>query len=121
VLLRYACIQIIQIGHECDLALLTVEEEKFWNDTFPLTFGDVPQLQDSVTVIGYPAGGDNISVTKVHVVKRDHVWFRALSPPFCKTDALFLSAALFWLSLNVSAIHLGCGVSCCCQSVFTRC
>lgn len=48
----------------CDLALLSVESEEFWRDVEPLKFGRLPVLQDSVTVVGYPLGGDTISVTK---------------------------------------------------------
>ncbi|GAU46915.1 hypothetical protein TSUD_402960 [Trifolium subterraneum] len=48
----------------CDLALLSVESEEFWRDVKPLKFGRLPHLQDSVTVVGYPLGGDTISVTK---------------------------------------------------------
>ncbi|CAJ2629198.1 protease Do-like 2, chloroplastic [Trifolium pratense] len=48
----------------CDLALLSVENEEFWKDAKPLRFGRLPNLQDSVTVVGYPLGGDTISVTK---------------------------------------------------------
>ncbi|CAK8572866.1 unnamed protein product [Lathyrus sativus] len=48
----------------CDLALLSVESEEFWRDVEPLRFGHLPHLQDSVTVVGYPLGGDTISVTK---------------------------------------------------------
>lgn len=29
----------------------------------PVEFGTLPQLQDAVTVVGYPIGGDTISVT----------------------------------------------------------
>ena len=28
-----------------------------------MEFGDLPALQDAVTVVGYPIGGDTISVT----------------------------------------------------------
>ncbi|WJX13745.1 Protease Do-like 2, chloroplastic [Trifolium repens] len=48
----------------CDLALLSVESEEFWRDVKPLKFGRLPHLQESVTVVGYPLGGDTISVTK---------------------------------------------------------
>lgn len=51
------------VGHECDLALLRVEEPSFWDSMYPLEFGDIPQLQEQVAVVGYPQGGDNISVT----------------------------------------------------------
>lgn len=52
------------IGHECDLAILLIENEKFWEATNPLELGDIPFLQEAVAVVGYPQGGDNISVTK---------------------------------------------------------
>lgn len=51
------------IGHQCDIALLAVDDDAFWADYTPLSFGGVPQLQESVTCVGYPTGGDNISVT----------------------------------------------------------
>lgn len=40
-----------------------VEDEAFWAGLEPLRFGQLPRLQDSVTVIGYPVGGDTMSVT----------------------------------------------------------
>lgn len=54
-----------KISHECDLAILTVEDEAeaFWSDMEPLSFGTMPNLQDQVSVVGYPKGGDGISVT----------------------------------------------------------
>ena len=58
-----------KISHECDLAILTVENADFWRDTTPLDFGDVPCLQDEVSVVGYPEGGEGVSVT-VGVVSR---------------------------------------------------
>ncbi|CAH9072988.1 unnamed protein product [Cuscuta epithymum] len=52
------------VGHECDLAILLVENEEFWVGTNSLELGVVPFLQEAVAVVGYPQGGDNISVTK---------------------------------------------------------
>eukprot|EP01089_Gocevia_fonbrunei_P021436 TRINITY_DN8341_c0_g1_i1.p1 TRINITY_DN8341_c0_g1~~TRINITY_DN8341_c0_g1_i1.p1 ORF type:complete len:156 (-),score=28.98 TRINITY_DN8341_c0_g1_i1:96-563(-) len=46
--------KIIAVGHPCDLAVLTVPEEEFWVGLTPLEFGDVPHLQEAVTVVGYP-------------------------------------------------------------------
>ena len=40
------------MGEECDLAILTVEDEEFWEGTSPLAFGDLPELTDDVNVIG---------------------------------------------------------------------
>ncbi|XP_044408771.1 protease Do-like 10, mitochondrial [Triticum aestivum] len=56
--------EVQAIGHECDLALLTVESEEFWEGMNSLDLGDIPFLQEAVAVVGYPQGGDNISVTK---------------------------------------------------------
>ncbi|XP_054809742.1 protease Do-like 10, mitochondrial isoform X2 [Prosopis cineraria] len=52
------------VGHECDLAMLIIESEEFWAGMNPLELGDIPFLQEAVAVVGYPQGGDNISVTK---------------------------------------------------------
>ncbi|QCD95185.1 Peptidase S1 [Vigna unguiculata] len=56
--------EVKAVGHECDLAILTIENEEFWDGMNPLELGDVPFLQEAVAVVGYPQGGDNISVTK---------------------------------------------------------
>uniref|UniRef100_A0A803RBS7 Uncharacterized protein n=1 Tax=Cannabis sativa TaxID=3483 RepID=A0A803RBS7_CANSA len=56
--------QVQAVGHECDLAILAVENEEFWEGVNPLELGDIPFLQEAVAVVGYPQGGDNISVTK---------------------------------------------------------
>lgn len=47
----------------CAAALLTVADDEFWEGVSPVEFGDLPTLQDAVTVVGYPIGGDTISVT----------------------------------------------------------
>ncbi|XP_010513422.1 PREDICTED: putative protease Do-like 3, mitochondrial [Camelina sativa] len=65
------------IGHECDLAILVINSKKFWKDMKPLDLGDVPALHETVSVVGYPQGGDNISITKgvvsrVEVTKYSH-------------------------------------------------
>ncbi|KAI6700652.1 hypothetical protein NL676_014976 [Syzygium grande] len=54
---------VLAIGTECDIALLTVNNDEFWEGIAPVEFGDLPALQDAVTVVGYPIGGDTISVT----------------------------------------------------------
>jgi len=44
-------------------AMLTVDDDEFWEGMLPVEFGELPALQDAVTVVGYPIGGDTISVT----------------------------------------------------------
>lgn len=44
------------VGHECDLAILEIDSKKFWEDMKPLDLGDVPALNETVHVVGYPRG-----------------------------------------------------------------
>ncbi|KAJ7298714.1 hypothetical protein O6H91_Y475800 [Diphasiastrum complanatum] len=55
--------KVLAIGPECDIALLTVDDDNFWKGVEPLKFGSLPRLQDGVIVVGYPVGGETISVT----------------------------------------------------------
>ncbi|MBT3193371.1 MAG: trypsin-like serine protease [Verrucomicrobia bacterium] len=60
-------------GHDCDLAVLEVEDPAFFEDTTPVTFATtLPQLSDTVTVIGYPMGGSRISLTEGVVSRIDY-------------------------------------------------
>ena len=42
-----------------DLAMLIVEDDLLGRGT-ALTTGDIPELQDAVTVVGYPTGGTHL-------------------------------------------------------------
>ncbi len=52
------------VGNDCDLAILRVEDPEFFNGVLPLEIGDLPNLQDTVTVIGFPMGGDKLSISQ---------------------------------------------------------
>jgi S1-C subfamily serine protease len=52
------------VSHECDLALLRVRNEEFFEGVEPIEFGTLPLLGDAVTVSGYPIGGDRLSITQ---------------------------------------------------------
>ncbi|KAG4137354.1 hypothetical protein ERO13_D07G066701v2 [Gossypium hirsutum] len=54
---------VLSIGTECDIAIVTVNDDEFWEGVSPVEFGELPALQDAVTVVGYPIGGDRISIT----------------------------------------------------------
>ena len=56
--------EVLAIGHDCDLALLHVDDPGFFDGVTPLEFGDLPKQQDNVMVIGYPQGGGKISITE---------------------------------------------------------
>jgi S1-C subfamily serine protease len=52
------------IGHDCDLALLEVEDESFFNGLEPLEIGELAKVRSTVVTYGYPAGGEQISYTR---------------------------------------------------------
>lgn len=55
---------IAAICHDCDLALLEVEHDSFMNGVTIEEIGDLPTLRDHVSVVGYPVGGEEISITE---------------------------------------------------------
>jgi len=56
--------EVSYVGHDCDLALLKVEDPAFFEGLEPLPIGVLPNLRSVVTTIGYPAGGEQISFTR---------------------------------------------------------
>ncbi len=52
------------IGHDCDLVLLRVGDESFFEGIPPVEFGDLPEVRSAVVTYGYPAGGEQISYTR---------------------------------------------------------
>ena len=52
------------IGHDCDLAVLTVDEESFFDGTVPLELAEIPNVNSTVSTYGFPVGGNRISVTE---------------------------------------------------------
>ena len=67
--------EVVAIARDCDLALLTVTDRAFWSPApRPIVLRsatDLPQLQDVCTVVGFPVGGDNMSITEGVVSRID--------------------------------------------------
>ena len=60
-------------AHDCDLAVLEVDDPEFFDNTTPVKFAkEFPQLSDTVAVIGYPMGGSRISLTEGVVSRIDY-------------------------------------------------
>jgi S1-C subfamily serine protease len=56
--------KVLFIAHDCDLAVLSVDDPKFFQGTVAVSFtNQIPQIESSVSVYGYPIGGDRLSVT----------------------------------------------------------
>ncbi len=60
---------VYAISHQADLALLKVDKEAFYHGVTPLTFGELPRVEQKVVVYGYPMGGSTLSAT-IGVVSR---------------------------------------------------
>ena len=63
--------RVLHIAHDCDLALLKIDNVEFFNGTTPLEFGGLPELESVVSVYGYPIGGKRLSVTRGIVSRID--------------------------------------------------
>lgn len=59
------------VAHDCDLAVLKVEDERFFEGLEPLEFGELPKVRSTVVTYGYPTGGQQISYTRGVVSRID--------------------------------------------------
>ncbi|TKJ39193.1 MAG: serine protease [Planctomycetes bacterium B3_Pla] len=60
---RFAA-RVVFIGHDCDLAMLAVDDESFFQGTAALELAGIPKVNTTVSTYGFPVGGDRISVTE---------------------------------------------------------
>jgi S1-C subfamily serine protease len=63
--------RVAHIAHDCDLAVLEVEDTTFFKGLPALTFDGIPAIDSNVAVYGYPVGGDRLSVTRGVVSRVD--------------------------------------------------
>jgi S1-C subfamily serine protease len=80
---RLLTARVVFAGHDCDLAVLELEEPAQLADVKPLQFGELPPVQSTVVTCGYPAGGDQMSftrgvVSRIEVQPYAHAGNRAL-------------------------------------------
>ena len=55
---------IDKVGDASDLALLVVEDNRFYKNSKPVTIGKQIALGSDVMVVGFPVGGDSMSITE---------------------------------------------------------
>lgn len=82
--------KVLAIGTECDIALLEVTDPEFWDDMVPLELSaDLPALQESVAVLGYPIGGDSLAISAgvVSRVQMTHYSHGSMTLLAVQTDA----------------------------------
>ena len=52
------------VGHDCDLAIITVPDTGFFDGTVALELGGLPAVNSTVQTCGFPIGGMQVSVTE---------------------------------------------------------
>ena len=60
------------ISHQADLAILIVEDEKFFKNAKSLKLGVLPNIRQEVIVYGFPMGGDSLSASTGIVSRIEH-------------------------------------------------
>ena len=67
--------RVVHVAHDCDLAMIEIESEDEFAGAFsgiePLFIGGIPKLNTTVVAVGYPIGGERISVTRGVVSRVD--------------------------------------------------
>lgn len=99
--------------------MLTVNDDEFWEGVSPLEFGDLPALQDAVTVVGYPIGGYTISVTSGVVSRIEILSYVHVSTELLGLQVMFRSFFLFAILSLIYRTDL-CSVSGCYSFNFSR-
>lgn len=61
------------IAPEYDLAILRVDDERFFDKSKPLPIGNLPDVGNKVTVYGFPTGGNDLSVTSGIVSRIENI------------------------------------------------
>lgn len=56
--------QVQFVCDPCDLAILSVSDERFFDGVKAMRIGELPEPQQPVRVYGFPEGGDGLSVTE---------------------------------------------------------
>jgi S1-C subfamily serine protease len=60
------------VAHECDLAVLRVNDGAFFSGVEPVEIGGLAALRDEVAVYGFPMGGDKLCITEGVISRVEH-------------------------------------------------
>jgi len=64
--------KLLTVSHQADMALLEVEDGKFFEGVKPLELGKLPYIEQKVVVYGFPMGGKTLSATTGIVSRIEH-------------------------------------------------
>ncbi len=63
--------RVVHIAHDCDLAMIEAEDGRAFENMKPLELDGLPKLNSEVIAVGYPIGGERVSVTRGVVSRID--------------------------------------------------
>ncbi|TLD72623.1 trypsin-like serine protease [Phragmitibacter flavus] len=63
--------RLVHVAHDCDLAMLELVDPKRFENVKPLEIDGIPKLNSEVIAVGYPIGGERVSVTRGVVSRID--------------------------------------------------
>ena len=64
--------KVLSVSHQADMALLEVDDKKFFEGVKPLELGSLPHIEQKVVVYGFPMGGKTLSATTGIVSRIEH-------------------------------------------------
>jgi len=60
------------VAHECDLAILRINDDSFFSGVNPIEIGGLAEIRDKVAVYGFSEGGDELCITEGVVSRVEH-------------------------------------------------
>jgi len=63
------------VSHEADLAILKVKDKNFLKGIKPLKIGKLPEPLETVSVFGFPFGGNTLSITRGVLSRVEHQYY----------------------------------------------
>jgi S1-C subfamily serine protease len=72
------------VAHDSDLATLKVADPEFFKGARPLSVGQLPHQRDKVAIYGFPAGGDELSITEGTISRLEMI-------PYAQSNLRFLA------------------------------
>lgn len=81
----------LTIGHECDLAILEVENPEFWEKVKAIEIADTAERKTDVEVHGFPMGGETFCVTEGIVSRIENDYYAHSGKTFLSSQ---VSAAI---------------------------
>ena len=68
--------EVEEVSHDRDLAILSIKDDSFFNNTKPIKIGNLVDTGDEVTTFGYPQGGDKLTSTSGIVSRVEHIKYK---------------------------------------------